>query len=158
MLTFQAGQNLSLSQQNPGIQLVELSLSWEPADGPWTLDASAFALTDQGAVRGDEDFIFYNQPTLAGNGITLQGNGQQFAVRLADLPAVIARVAIAVTLDAEAGQSMAVLRQVRLELRDGDSGAGIASFTLDTAGMLETAIILGELYRYRSEWKFRAVG
>jgi hypothetical protein len=47
---------------------------------------------------------------------------------------------------------------VRLELRDGDSQAGIASFTLDTAGMIETAIILGELYRRGSEWKFRALG
>ena len=158
MLTFQAGQNLSLSQQNPGIQLVELTLSWEPADGPRTLDASAFALTDQGTVRGDGDFIFYNQPALAGNGVTLQGNGQQFAIRLADLPTAIARVAIVVTLDAEEGQSMAILRQVRLELRNGDSGTGIASFTLDTTGMIETAIILGELYRRRSEWKFRAVG
>ncbi|HRY17675.1 MAG TPA: virulence factor SrfC family protein [Candidatus Competibacteraceae bacterium] len=158
MLTFQAGQNLSLSQQNPGIQHVELNLSWEPADGPQILDASAFALTEQGTVRDDGDFIFYNQPVLAGNGITLQDNGQQFAICLADLPAAIARIAITVALDAGEGQSMAILRQIRLELRNGSNGTGIASFTLDTTGMIETAIILGELYRRRSEWKFRAVG
>ncbi|MCB1770094.1 MAG: TerD family protein, partial [Candidatus Competibacteraceae bacterium] len=154
----QAGQNLSLSQQNPGIQLVELSLSWAPDDGPWTLDASAFALTDEGKVRSDADFIFYNQPTLVDGGITLEGQGRQFAIRLADLPAAIARIAIAVTLDAAEDQSMSILRHVRLELRDGDSGTGIASFTLKTASMTEKAIILGELYRRRAEWKFRAVG
>ena len=72
MLTFQAGQNFSLSQKTPGIQQVDLDLSWEPAEGSWMLDASAFALTDQGRVRGDGDFIFYNQPDLAGGGIRLE--------------------------------------------------------------------------------------
>ncbi|MCP5157930.1 MAG: TerD family protein [Gammaproteobacteria bacterium] len=158
MLTFQAGQNLSLSQQTPGIQRVELNVSWEPVEGPWTLDASAFALTAQVQVRDDGDFIFYNQPILADGGIALQESGQRFAIRLADLPTAIARVAIAVTLDAEGGQSFAALQQVRLELRDGDNQMGIASFTLNTTGMLETAIILGELYRRGSDWKFRAVG
>jgi stress response protein SCP2 len=95
VLTFQAGQNFSLSQQTPGIQQVDLGLSWEPADGPWTLDASAFALTVQGQVRNDGDFIFYNQPVLAGGGVQLAQEGRRFIVRLNDLPADIARVAIA---------------------------------------------------------------
>ncbi|MFZ1828027.1 MAG: virulence factor SrfC family protein [Candidatus Competibacteraceae bacterium] len=158
MLTFQAGQNFSLSQQTPGIQQVDLGLSWEPADGPWALDASAFALTVQGQVRNDGDFIFYNQPVLAGGGVQLAQEGRRFIVRLNDLPADIASVAIAVTGDAESSQAFAALRQVRLELRDGDRQAGIASFTLDTTGMSETAIILGELYRRGSDWKFRALG
>jgi len=158
VLTFQAGQNFSLSQKTPGIQRVDLDLSWEPAEGSWTLDASAFALTAQGRVRNDGDFVFYNQPALADGGIDLEEDGRRFAITLADLPPDIARVAIAVTLDAESGQTFAALRRVRLELRDGDNQTGIASFTLDTAGMTEAAIILGELYRHRSEWKFRAVG
>jgi len=158
VLTFQAGQNFSLSQKTPGIQRVDLDLSWEPAEGSWTLDASAFALTAQGRVRSDGDFVFYNQPALADGGMVLEQEGRRFAITLANLPADIARVAIAVTLDAENGQTFAALRRVRLELRDGDNQTGIASFTLDTAGMTEAAMILGELYRHRSEWKFRAVG
>ena len=158
MLTFQAGQNFSLSQKTPGIEQVDLELSWEPAEGPWTLDASAFALTAEGRVRSDGDFIFYNQPTLADGGIQLQAEGRCFAVRLAELPADIVRVAIAVTLDGQGGQTFAALRRVRLELRDGGSQTGIASFTLDAAGLTETAIIMGELYRRGAEWKFRALG
>ena len=158
MLTFQAGQNFSLSQKTPGIEQVDLDLSWEPAEGPWMPDVSAFALTAEGQVRNDGDFIFYNQPALADGGINLEQEGRRFAVRLADLPPDIARIAIAVTLDAEGGQTFAALRRVRLELRDGDSQTGIASFTLNTVGMTETAIIMGELYRRGSEWKFRALG
>ncbi len=158
MLTFQAGQNFSLSQKTPGIEQVDLDLSWEPAEGPWMLDASAFALTAEGQVRNDGDFIFYNQPMLIGGGIQLQQESRRFAVRLADLPPDIARIAIAIALDAEGGQTFAALRQVRLELRDGDNQTGIASFALDTADMTETAIIMGELYRRGAEWKFRALG
>ncbi len=158
MLTFQAGQNFSLSQKAPGIQQVDLDLSWEPVDSPWTLDASAFALTAEGKVRSDGDFIFYNQPALMDGGLQLEQEGRRFAVRFADLPPDITRIAIAVTLDAESGQTFAALRQVRLELRDGDHQTGIASFTIDTAGLTETAIIMGELYRRGSEWKFRALG
>lgn len=158
MLTFQAGQNFSLSQQTPGIQQVDLDLSWEPTGGSWTLDASAFALTNQGRVRNDGDFIFYNQPTLMDGGIQLEQEGRRFAVRFADLPPDIARIAIAVTLDAENGQTCAVLHHMQLQLRDSNHRTAIASFTLDTTGMMETAIIMGELYRRGSEWKFRALG
>ncbi len=158
MLTFQAGQNLSLNQQAPGIRIVEVELGWEPAEGPWTLDAGAFALTTQGRVRGDEDFVFYNQPTLSEGGLQLDPAGRRFTVNLAELPAGIATIAIALTLDAESGQSFAALRQVWLELRDGQDQTGIARFAQDTAEMSETAIILGQLYRYGSEWKFKAVG
>lgn len=158
MLTFQAGQNVSLSQQSPGLQGVELELNWEPADGPWTLDASAFALTEQSRVRGDGDFVFYNQPALPDGGLTLEPEGRRFTVRFAALPEAIAKVAIALALDAAVGQSFAALRTVRLELRNGETRKGIASFTLSTVGMTETAIVMGELYRRGGEWKFRAVG
>ena len=158
MLTFQAGQNLSLNQQAPGIRIVEVELGGEPADSPWTLDAGAFALTAEGQVRGDEDFIFYNQPALTGGGLQLDPAGRRFTIHLAGLPAEIATIAIVLTLATEGGESFATLRQVWLELRDGQDQTGIARFVQDTAGMSETAIILGELYRRGGEWKFKAVG
>ena len=158
MLTFQAGQNLSLSQQTPGLQHLELELSWEPADAPLTLDVGAFALTAQSRVRSDADFIFYNQSALPDGGLQLEPDGRRFTVRLSTLPIAVEKIAIALTLDAGSGPSFAALRWVRLELRNGENRNGIASFTLPTAGMTETAIVLGELYRRSGDWKFRAVG
>jgi stress response protein SCP2 len=158
VLTFQAGQNLSLSQQTPGLQHLELELSWEPADAPLTLDVGAFALTAQSRVRSDADFIFYNQSALPDGGLQLEPDGRRFTVRLSTLPIAVEKIAIALTLDAGSGPSFAALRWVRLELRNGENRNGIASFTLPTAGMTETAIVLGELYRRSGDWKFRAVG
>ena len=159
-MDLQPGQNFSITNQNPTPAAVEIALSWEPASTPLTLDANAFALTAQGKVRGDEDFVFYNQPTLVGGGIQRVGDGRAFTVTFATLPAAIERIVIALTIDQgqRRGQSFGQLQAVRTELRDAGSKARLAVFPLATAMMAETALIIGEFYRRNAEWKFRAVG
>jgi tellurite resistance protein TerA len=85
-----------------------------------TLDSSAFALTAQGKVRGDGDFIFYNQTTLPGGGIQRASDGRRPLPSIASaLPAAIERIVIALTIDQgqRRGQSFGQLNQVRAEIR-----------------------------------------
>lgn len=65
-MDLQPGQNFSISKHSLAPNSVEMTLHWEPTTTPLTLDSSAFALTTQGKVRGDDDFVFYNQPALPG--------------------------------------------------------------------------------------------
>lgn len=159
-MDLQPGQNFSITKHSPTPAAVEILLSWEPANTPLTLDSSAFALTAQGKVRGDEDFVFYNQPALPGGGIQRAGDGRAFTVAFAQLPAAIERIVIALTIDQgqRRGQSFGQLSQARAEIRDAQSKAPLATFPLTTRMMPETALIVGELYRRNGEWKFRAVG
>lgn len=159
-MQLQPGQNFSITKQSPAPAAIEIALSWEPANTPLTLDANAFALSAQGKVRGDEDFIFYNQPALPGGGIQRAGDGRAFTVSFAQLPAAIERIVIALTIDQgqRRGQSFGQLTQVRLEIRDAANKAMLAVFPLTTQTMPETALIVGELYSRNGEWKFRAVG
>ena len=159
-MDLQPGQNFSITKHSPAPAAVEILLSWEPATTPLTLDSSAFALAAQGKVRGDEDFIFYNQPALPGGGIQRAGDGRAFTVTFAQLPAAIERIVIALTIDQgqRRGQSFGQLSQVRAEVRDAQSKAPLATFPLATRMMPETALIVGEFYQRNSEWKFRAVG
>ena len=159
-MDLQPGQNISLTQRQPAPAAVEITLAWEPANTPLAIDSNAFALTGQGKVRGDGDFIFYNQPALAGGGIRRAGDSRAFTVKFAALPAAIERVVIALTIDQgqRRGQSFGQLNQVRAELRDAGNQAVLAAFPLNTRMMAETALIVGELYRRNAEWKFRAVG
>ncbi|MBN0210358.1 TerD family protein, partial [Pseudomonas aeruginosa] len=63
-LSLQKGGNLSLSKEAPGLTKILVGLGWDPrsTDGTqFDLDASAFLLNASGKVRGDADFIFYNQ-------------------------------------------------------------------------------------------------
>ncbi|HQD56828.1 MAG TPA: TerD family protein [Candidatus Competibacteraceae bacterium] len=159
-MDLQPGQNFSISQHSLAPAAVEILLDWTPADTPLTLDASAFALTAQGKVRGDGDLIFYNQLELVGGGIRRAEDGRAFTVRFAALPAAIERIVIALTIDQgqRRGQSFGQLSQVRANIRAADGKTVLASFPLATKMMPETALIVGELYRRNGEWKFRAVG
>lgn len=159
-MDLQPGQNISISQQSPAPAAVEITLNWEPASTPLTLDSSAFALNAQGKVRGDDDFIFYNQLTLPGGGVQRASDGRSFTIVFAKLPAGIERLVIALTIDQgqRRGQSFGQLSQVRADLRDAASKAPLAAFPLTTKMMAETALIVSEFYLRNGEWKFRAVG
>jgi tellurite resistance protein TerA len=159
-MDLQPGQNISISKQSPAPAAVEIALSWEPATTPLTLDSSAFALNAQGKVRGDDDFIFYNQLALPGSGVQRASDGRSFTVAFAKLPAGIERIVIALTIDQgqRRGQSFGQLSQVRADLRDAASKKPLAAFPMATRMMAETALIVAEFYRRNGEWKFRAVG
>ena len=159
-MDLQPGQNFSITQQSPAPTAVEITLDWQPTNTPLAIDSSAFALTAQGKVRGDGDFIFYNQTTLTGGGIQRAGDGRTFTINLAALPAAIERIIIALTIDQgqKRGQSFGQLNQVRAEVRATGNKMPLAVFPLTTNMMPETALVVGELYRRGGEWKFRAVG
>ncbi|KPF85608.1 hypothetical protein IP70_11205 [alpha proteobacterium AAP38] len=130
-----------------------VSIGWAPTRiGNLDVDASAFLLGPSGRVRSDDDMIFYNQPA-SGDGCVKLVDGR-FMIDLARMPAGVERVAFAITInEAEGtghnfGKATAAFMEV----------AGVARYDAATAGMSETALIIGELYRRHGEWKMKAVG
>ena len=87
-----------------------VGLGWDAraTDGTdFDLDASAFLLSENGKVRGEHDFIFYNQTRSpegsvehTGDNRTGAGDGDDEAVRinLAQVPADVQKIAITVTI------------------------------------------------------------
>jgi len=160
MQLLQSGQNIALTPSNPAAPSIAVHLSWAPAATFLEIDTSAFALTGRGQVRNDQDFIFYNQLLLPGGGLQRSPDGQQFTLHFDKLPAAIEKVALSLSLHQgqQRQQTFAQLQQVQAELRDAQTQAVIAVFALATAGMTETALIIGEFYRRNQTWKFRAIG
>ena len=160
MNLLQPGQNISISRQSPSTRRVEVRVVWEAAGTDLEVDSSAFALGAQSRVRGDEDFVFYNQPELAGGGIRRSADGHTFVIDFDRLPAVVEKIALTLTLHQglSRGHAFSRLRQVRADLLDAQTQQSIASFEPATAHMPETALIVAEVYRRNQEWKFRAVG
>jgi tellurium resistance protein TerD len=166
------GGNVSLSKSATSLTRILVGLGWEArvTDGEdYDLDASAFMVGESGKVRGDEDFIFYNQLSSrcgsvehTGDNRTGAGAGDDEALQidLTMVPNHVKRVVVCVTIDdAEArrqnfGQvSGAFMRIVNL-----DNDVEIARFDLSEDYSTETAMIFGEVYRHNDEWKFKAVG
>ncbi|MFD3458271.1 TerD family protein [Nocardia fluminea] len=117
----------------------------------------ALLVTDQGKVRSDTDFVFFNQPT--GPGVRLQptGPGQPAAVvvSLNQVPADITQIRAVITLDDPSG-SFGRFAAPSASVVDG-SGNPLYEYRIDGLSS-ESVVIAIELYRRQGGWKVRAVG
>ena len=171
-ISLNKGGNLSLSKTDPSLNQVFFGLGWDAraTDGAdFDLDASAFLLAANDKVRGETDFIFYNQTRSpegsvehTGDNRTGEGDGDDEAVKinLAKVPADVQKIAITVTIhDAESrGQNFGQVQNAFIRVVNDQTNVEIVRFDLNEDYSTETAMIFGELYRHNGEWKFRAVG
>ncbi|WP_230482345.1 TerD family protein [Sphingomonas sp. Leaf21] len=166
------GGNVSLSKEEPGLTHILIGLGWDTrtTDGTdFDLDASAFLLSAGDKVRGDSDFIFYNNLRSSdgsvehtGDNRTGEGDGDDEAlkVELGKVPADVQKIAVSVTIhEGEARrQSFGMVSNAFIRVVNDATGREIARYDLSEDASTETAMIFGEVYRHNGEWKFRAVG
>lgn len=171
-ISLNKGGNLSLSKTDPNLVRVLIGLGWDEraTDGAaFDLDASAFLLTATGKVRGDHDFIFYNQLKSQDNSVehtgdnrSGQGDGddETLLVDLSKVSPEIEKVAITVTIhDAQArGQNFGQIANAFIRVVNQDTNVEVVRFDLAEDYSTETAMVFGEVYRHNGEWKFKAVG
>lgn len=171
-LSLSKGSNISLSKEAPNLTRILVGLGWDPrvSDGQaFDLDASAFLLTASGKVRGDHDFIFYNQLKSqegsvehTGDNRTGQGEGDDESIKvdLSRVPQEITKIVVGVTIDeADARrQNFGQVGGAFIRIVDDATGREITRYDLGEDFSTETAVVFGEVYRYGNEWKFRAVG
>lgn len=166
------GGNVSLSKEDPGLKRILIGLGWDvrSTDGAdFDLDASVFMLNEGGKVRGDGDFIFYNNLKSGcgsvehtGDNRTGEGEGDDEAVKvtLDMVPADVKTLAVSVTIhDADTRkQNFGMVQNAFMRVVNDETGKEIARYDLTEDASTETAMIFGEIYRHNNEWKFRAVG
>ena len=175
--------NLSKGQRvrlDKSMTMALVGLGWDPNryDGGYDfdLDASAFLLGKNGKVLRDDDFIFYgNQEHRTGavksmgddtsGGNSEEGDDEQIFIDFNKIPPEIEKIAITVTIyDAPVrkqnfGQvSNAYVRVARISGPNDTVGTEVLRFDLGEEFSIETAIVVCEIYRSGSEWKFNAVG
>ena len=171
-LSLSKGQNLSLSKTDPGLKKIIIGLGWDPraTDGQkFDLDASVFLLAENGKVRSEADFIFYNQlksgcGSVEHTGDNRDGEGdgddETIKVDLSGVPPDVQRLAITVTIDEAAyrRQSFGQVGNAFIRVVNDDTSAELVRYDLSEDYSTETAMIFGEIYRNGNEWKFKAVG
>ncbi|MFI1675645.1 TerD family protein [Streptomyces sp. NPDC020607] len=140
---------------------VRIELGWGSGAGVPDTDASALLLSPSGKVRSDADFVFYNQPAHSSGAVrhegkTTSGTGVSdvLSVDLARVEPEIERVVLAASAD---GGTFGRVPGLYIRVLDAANGAELARYDSADA-TVETAFVLGELYRRQGAWKFRAVG
>jgi len=172
-ISLSKGQKIDLTKTNPGLVKVLVGLGWDTNkyDGgkAFDLDASVFCLNAAGKAASEKDFIFYNnlQNSNAsivhtGDNLTGEGDGddEQLKLNLAGIPAEVEKVAFCITIHeaAERAQNFGQVTNAFVRIVNEDTGAELIRYDLGEDFSVETAVVVGELYRHSGEWKFNAIG
>ncbi|MGD6747284.1 TerD family protein [Streptomyces sp. BH106] len=147
---------------NVGVRATAVRVELGRRSGPGVPDVDASALLlASGKVRSDADFVFYNQPSHASGAVRHEGRSTSggtvtdtLFVDLARVEPAIERVVLAASAD---GGAFGQVPGLYVRVVDAADGAELARYESADA-TVETAFVLGELYRRQGAWKFRAVG
>jgi tellurium resistance protein TerD len=167
------GQKVDLTKTNPGLTNVVVGLGWDTNkyDGgnDFDLDSSVFLLGENGKVTNESDFVFYNNPQGAngavvhtGDNRTGAGDGddEQVKINLTTVPANVQRIAFTITIhEADSrNQNFGQVSNSYARIFNEATGEELIRYDLGEDFSIETAIVVGELYRHNGEWKFSAIG
>lgn len=167
------GQRVDLTKTNPGLTKVMIGLGWDTnkysGGAEFDLDASAFLVDANNRCQQDTDFVFYNNlqhpsgsVTHTGDNRTGEGDGddEQILVDFSKIPANIDRIGITVTIhDAETrAQNFGQVSNAFVRVVNEEGGEELIRFDLGEDFSIETAVVVCELYRHESDWKFNAIG
>lgn len=172
-ISLKKGQKVDLTKTNPGLKNLIVGLGWDTNkyDGgfDFDLDAAAFLLGANGKVTSDADFIFYNQTEHSSGSVKHlgdnrtgagEGDDEQILVDLSKVPATIEKIDFTVTIHEadERKQNFGQVSNAYIHVMDETNGNEIIRYDLGEDFSVETAVVVGELYRNNGEWKFNAIG
>lgn len=168
------GGSINLTKEDPSLEEVVFAGGWDAnafdTGFAFDLDMSAFCCGANGKCRNDKDFVFYGKDNqvhpsgaiiYGGDNKTGSGDGDDefIEVDLNKVPADIEKIAFTVTIyEATArNQNFGQISNAYIRLYNKKTGVEIARHDLTEDFGLETAVVLGELYRYNGEWKFKPI-
>ena len=167
------GQKVDLTKGNPGLKSVMVGLGWDvnafDSGADFDLDAAAFMCDVNGRCPTEKEFISYHNsapPTESvqhmGDNLTGGGDGddEEIMIDLEKVPANIEKIAFTVTIyDAEKRrQNFGQVSNAFIRIVDSSTNTELIRYDLGEDFSIETAVVVGELYRNNGEWKFNAIG
>lgn len=167
------GQKVDLTKGNPGLCKLMVGLGWDTNryDGgsDFDLDAAAFLLGGNGKTASDGDFVFYGNLKHAsgavehmGDNLTGEGDGddEEIKIDLSKVPEAVEKIDFTVTIyeAEERRQNFGQVSNAFIRIVDEANNTELIRYDLGEDFSIETAVVVGELYRNNGEWKFNAIG
>ena len=167
------GQKVDLTKGNPGLKNIMVGLGWDvnafDSGADFDLDAAAFLVGENGKCPTEKEFVFYGNlvhPSESvkhmGDNLTGEGDGDddQIQIVLSKITSNISKVSFTVTIyDAETRrQNFGQVSNAFIRIVDETTNQELIRYDLGEDFSIETAVVVGELYRHDGEWKFNAIG
>lgn len=165
----QRGANVELTREIPSLAHLVLGVDWE-SGGETVLDQNlvfaALLCGANGQVSGADDFVFFNQIVAADLSVrqldeALGSDDEQISIDLNAVPESVHRIVAILYINEGTGRrrTLGQLRRCVVRVLNGDGNTELVrSEDLATVFSDETAATLGEVYRYRTGWKFKVLG
>lgn len=162
MKSLEKGATLSLTRENPSLSQVAVSLTSKSGSDKSLLPHLTYAAlltNDHGVLTADENMVFAAQP-VSPDGSTSLVTDDTIETRLPFVEDSVKHILYLVYLDLPYGmkRTLRQLQTISFEVKDAATGRSLCSSgNLVQSLSGEIALLLGELYRYKDEWKFRVL-
>lgn len=148
IVSLQKGGNTVLSESG----IITVEVQWNSTS---VLDVSSFLVAANGKVPSDDYMIFYNQETDPERSVWLKANDKNkvvFTIQLEKLSPTIQHCFFTATL--EGNTTFDSVQGLSITVK---GTHGEVCYQIDDATE-EKALVLAEVYRHQSKFKFRAIG
>ena len=167
------GQKVDLTKGNAGLKSIMVGLGWDvnafDSGTDFDLDAAAFMCGSNGKCPTEKEFVFYGNLEHGsgsvkhmGDNLTGEGDGddEQILIDLSKVPSNVDKIAFTVTIyDADQRrQNFGQVSNAYIRIVDDATNTELIRYDLGEDFSIETAVVVGELYRHNGEWKFNAIG
>jgi tellurium resistance protein TerD len=165
VVRLRSGANVSLASLMPAPGAVVVGFGWRVVEsrGPAVqLVPSAILCNAQGRALSAEHLVFFNQLASPDGSVGVGVDApdeEQIEVDLREVPASVDKIVLMVYIDPDLRSpgTFAAVRHAYFRVCD-RSGRELARYDIEDYSGDVNAMIFGELYRHRGEWKVRAVG
>ncbi|MGK7904350.1 MAG: TerD family protein [Hormoscilla sp.] len=178
-INLQKGQTIVLDKNEYDLSSLTMGLGWDvaPSGGffgsgkDFDLDSYALLLAEDCKLKNSkEDAIYYGHlktgdRTVVHSGDNLTGEGagddEQIVLKLREIPEKYQKIVLGVNIyqAKDRKQHFGMVTNAFVRAIDA-KGREIGKYSLSGDGEYDgkTAMLMGEVYRHKGEWKFRALG
>lgn len=186
-ISLQKGQRVDLTKGNPGLSKIMVGLGWDPVQGGGgggflgslfgggggganvDCDASVIMLGANDKVQSNQDVIYFGNLKSrdgsvqhSGDNLTGAGEGddEQVMVELSRVPANIQKLVFVVNIYdcVKRKQHFGMIRNAFIRVVNPSNNQELIRYNLSDDYSGKTSLVVGEIYRHNTEWKFAAVG
>ncbi|KAB2333580.1 TerD family protein [Bacillus mesophilum] len=185
-INLQKGQRVDLTKGNPGLSKILVGLGWDPVQnrgGGGLLgslfggggsanidcDASVIMLGENDKIKSNNDVIYFGNLKSkdgsvqhTGDNLTGDGDGddEQVLIDLTRVPSTIQKLVFVVNIYdcVKRKQHFGMIQNAFIRIVNSSNNQELIHFNLTDDYSGKTSLVVGELYRHGTDWKFAAVG
>jgi len=187
-INLQKGQRVDLTKGNPGLTKIMVGLGWDPVESKGgkgglfgslfggggasvnvDCDASVILLNENEKLKSNSDIIYFGNLISSdgsiqhtGDNVTGDGAGddEQIHIDLSRIPATVHKLVFVVNIYdcMKRKQHFGMIKNAFIRIENPANREEMIHYNLSDDYNGKTSLIVGEIYRSGSDWKFAAVG